>query len=189
VLALGHPGGFDPQRPVVARLGRILRLSSDLLQTDCTLFSGDSGGPLFDMHGRVIGIHSRISDSTRANFHVSITTYDTGWDRLAKGDDWGRPPPLPRSFVGAMGVDDPEGCRLERVDDRGPASQAGLKVGDVVVKINGQAIKDGAAFRESVGRAKPGETLTLEVKRGDLAQSVRVTVEARRGRGRGRFGP
>ena len=189
VLALGHPGGFDPQRPVVARLGRILRLGSDLLQTDCTLFSGDSGGPLFDMHGRVIGIHSRISDSTRANFHISIIAFDDSWDRLARGDDWGRPQVTPRPFVGAMGVDDPEGCRIERVDANGPASQAGLKTGDVVVSVNGQAIKDGAAFRESVGRAQPGDTMTLGIKRGGSSQSVKVTVEARRGRGRGRFGP
>lgn len=189
VLALGHPAGFDPRRPVVARLGRILRLGSDLLQTDCTLFSGDSGGPLFDMHGRVIGIHSHISDSTRANFHVAITAFDHAWDRLAKGDDWGRPEVMPRPTVGTVGADDPEGCRLERVDPDGPAFQAGLKPGDVVVGVNGLAIKDGAAFRESVGRAKPGDTVTLDIKRGGLPQSVKVTVEARRARGRGRFGP
>jgi len=72
VLALGHPGGFDPQRPTVLRLGRIIRLGTGWLQTDCALIGGDSGGPLIDMQGRVIGIHSRISDSVAENFHVPI---------------------------------------------------------------------------------------------------------------------
>ena len=73
--------------------------------------------------------------------------------------------------------------------DGGERAVAGLKTGDVVVSVNGQAIKDGAAFRESVGRAQPGDTMTLGIKRGGSSQSVKVTVEARRGRGRGRFGP
>ena len=95
VLALGHPGGFDRKRSMVVRLGRIIRLGSGALQTDCTLIGGDSGEPLLDMHGRVIGIHSRISDSTAANFHVPIGTFLDTWDRLAKGENWGdgRPPP------------------------------------------------------------------------------------------------
>ena len=96
VLALGHPGGFDAQRSVVARLGRIITLNSDALQTDCTIMAGDSGGPLFDMHGRVIGVHNRISDSTAENFHVPIRTYYDTWDRLAKRESWGEDRPLPR---------------------------------------------------------------------------------------------
>jgi serine protease Do len=84
VLALGHPGGFDLKRSLVVRLGRIIRLAPDALQTDCTISPGDSGGPLFDMHGRVIGIHSYISSSPADNFHVPITAYYNSWTMLVK---------------------------------------------------------------------------------------------------------
>jgi len=84
VLALGHPGGFDLKRSLVVRLGRIIRLAPDALQTDCTISPGDSGGPLFDMHGRVIGIHSYISSSPADNFHVPITAYYHSWTMLVK---------------------------------------------------------------------------------------------------------
>jgi serine protease Do len=82
-LALGHPGGFDRRRSLVVRLGRIIRLSPGILQTDCTISPGDSGGPLFDMFGHVIGIHNAISGSMAANFHAPITDYYQAWNRLA----------------------------------------------------------------------------------------------------------
>ncbi len=187
VLALGHPGGFDPQRSMVVRLGRIIRLASDMMQTDCTLIGGDSGGPLFDMHGRVVGIHSRISNSTAANFHVSIGAFQETWDRLAKGDDWGRP--VQEVWVGAWGLDHPEGCRLEIVNKNGPGERAGLKVGDVVTKFNGHELKGTESFKQSVTRTKPGQKVTLDIKRDAMELSVQVTVEPRRGFGGGRFGP
>jgi serine protease Do len=84
VLALGHPGGFDLKRSLVVRLGRIIRLTPDALQTDCTISPGDSGGPLVDMYGRVIGIHSYISSSPADNFHVPITSYYDSWTMLVK---------------------------------------------------------------------------------------------------------
>jgi len=87
VLALGHPGGFDQRRSLVVRSGRIIELAHDALQTDCTIGPGDSGGPLFDMHGRVIGIHSAISSSLSDNFHVAVTEFYYTWEVLAKGAD------------------------------------------------------------------------------------------------------
>jgi serine protease Do len=188
VVAMGHPGGFDRQRSIVARLGRVIRLGS-MLQTDCTIISGDSGGPLFDMYGRVIGIHSRISESAAANFHVPIDAYSGAWARLVKGENWGGRRPGSRSFVGARGVDHPEGCRLDRVEEDGPAFKAGLKTGDIVRKVNGDKINDYESFRQSIARSQPGDEIELDVKRDDQQLTVKVTVETRRGRGRGRFGP
>ena len=112
VLTLGHPGGFDPERSVVVRLGRLIRLSSEVVQTDCTVSGGDSGGPLFDMRGRVIAIHSRISDSAAENFHVPITTYHLTWDRLLNGESWGDEARPPRPWFGVRGEDVPSGCKL-----------------------------------------------------------------------------
>jgi len=84
VLAMGHPGGFDLKRSLVVRLGRLIRLEDGALRTDCTISPGDSGGPLFDMYGRVIGIHSFISGSLTANFHVPITGFYDDWEQLVK---------------------------------------------------------------------------------------------------------
>jgi serine protease Do len=187
VLALGHPGGFDPKRPVVARLGRIIMLTTNMLQTDCTLLGGDSGGPLFDMSGRVIGIHSRISVSTEENFHVAISTFLDTWDRLARGESWGLRPSL-RVYIGAIGTDHLDGCRLERIDTNSPASRAGLKVGDIVVKFNNQTVKGSDSFQQSLAQVRPGTEVTLQIKRDNKEMSVRVTVESRGRRGRGRFG-
>jgi serine protease Do len=181
-IALGHPGGFDRERPIVVRLGRIIRLRADEVLTDCVLVGGDSGGPLFDMHGQVIAIHSRIGGSAAANYHVPVPTYLESWERLAKGENWGseRPPVSP--YVGARGVDDPEGCRLEEVDENGPAFKAGVKIGDVVVKVNGLTIPGSAAFFEQIGKAKPGEQWTLALKRDGAELVVKLAVEAfRRG--------
>ncbi len=185
VLALGHPGGFDPQRSIVVRLGRIIRLAADAIQTDCTLTAGDSGGPLFDMHGRVVGIHSRISDSTADNYHVPIGTYFATWDRLARSETWGgeerptRPP-----YVGADGADDPDGCRLERVDETSPAFKAGLKVGDIVVQLDDQPIQDRDSFLRRVRQAKPGDEIRFGIRRESQALSLTVKVEPSRGRRR-----
>lgn len=177
VLALGHPGGFDPERSVVVRLGRIIRMAPFAVQTDCTLIGGDSGGPLFDMYGRVVAIHSRISESTAENFHVPIGAYQESWERLAKSEDWGGRRPTP--WVGVWGKDHAEGFRVELVNKRGPGEKAGVKVGDVVMKVNDQTVKDYQAFAISVARAKTNDELTLEIKRGDEMMSFKVTVQPR----------
>jgi len=88
VLALGHPLGFTAGRPPVLRVGRVLRADLSLIRTDCPLVAGDSGGPLFDLEGRVVGIHSRISTATTTNFHVPIQVFRDGWDRLVQGEVW-----------------------------------------------------------------------------------------------------
>ena len=185
VLALGHPGGFDAERPVLARLGRIIWRAGGSIRTDCTLVSGDSGGPLFDMHGRVIGIHSRISESTAANFHAPIGTYVSDWERLARGDNWGAREPRSRAWVGLRGVDHPEGVRLEQVSEGGPAFRAGLRRGDLVTRFNGRPVADYGSFLRALSQIQPGKQITFDVRRDDEAWEVEMTVEARR-RGGGR---
>jgi serine protease Do len=182
VLALGHPGGFDLRRSLVVRLGRIIRFAPDTVQTDCTISPGDSGGPLVDMYGRVIGIHSAISISPAENFHVPISDFYDTWDVLAKGTPVAGQESAPRAYVGVSGVKDPDGCRLTEVDDNSPASRAGLKVGDVVLKVNGRAITVSSVFQHWMEEAKPGETLKLEIRRGDevLSLVVKPTAQSRR---------
>lgn len=177
VLALGHPGGFDLRRSLVVRLGRVIRTIPGVLQTDCTLSMGDSGGPLFDMHGRVIGVHSAINDSLTGNFHVPISEFFENWEQLTKATVK-EESQLTLTRLGTRSIDAAEGCRLSAVEENSPASKAGLKVGDVVLKVEGRDIKAAASFERWVEEAEPGETLHLDIQRGDKQLSLGVRLAA-----------
>jgi serine protease Do len=173
-LALGNPGGFDLKRSLVARLGRIVRLMPGVVQTDCTIFPGDSGGPLFDMYGRVIAIHTAIADSTTENFHVPITEFFDTWDELTASP---KPPPTrPPAYCG-LSVVDAEGCRLIRIDKNSPAAKANLKEGDQVLKVEGRRIEAAAMFRRWITDSAPGDSLRMEIKRGDDVFTVQLKLQ------------
>jgi serine protease Do len=180
-LALGHPGGFDLRRSLVVRLGRIILLAPQVLQTDCTISPGDSGGPLFDMYGRVIGIHSAISSSVAENFHVPVTEFYGTWDELVKGEDGSHLAGRPKAYLGATAIDEATGCQLSQVEENSPAFKAGLKVGDLVLKVDKREIRASASFRRWVDEARPGETLSLEIKRGDDVLLVDVELRSQAG--------
>jgi serine protease Do len=177
VLALGHPGGFDLQRSLVVRLGRIIRLAPAVVQTDCTISPGDSGGPLFDMYGRVIAIHSAISSSVADNFHVPITEFYTSWNQLVKTETEKNQARPPMAYFGARVSDDSAGCCLSTVDPGSPASNAGLKPGDFILKVDEREIRVSASFRRWIAEAEPGETLHLEVKRGGKVFPLDVKLQ------------
>lgn len=177
VLALGLPGGFDVKRSLITRLGRLIRMTPDALQSDCTISPGDSGGALFDMHGRVIGIHSYISSGATENFHVPITRFLEDWAALA-GTGASDPLVAPQAYVGVVPEDDAAGCRLARIEPNSPAAKAGLKVGDVVRKVDGREIKLATTFRRWVAESRPGETLELEIVRGEETLAVSVKLAA-----------
>jgi serine protease Do len=176
VLALGHPGGFDAKRSLVVRLGRIIRLAQGVLQTDCTISPGDSGGPLLDMHGRVIGIHSAISESLADNFHIPINQFIDGWAGLAK--PYGRETVSLTAEIGATFTEDPAGCKVNTVDEKGLAHRAGLEAGDIISKVEGREIKVPASFRRWLAESRPGDILTIEVKRGDRVIPLEWKVAA-----------
>jgi serine protease Do len=91
-IAMGHPGGFDPQRGTPVRFGRLWSANEKAFyRSDCTVSGGDSGGPLFDLDGNVIGIHSSISMNIKENRHVPAAVFRADWERLKKGDTWGNP--------------------------------------------------------------------------------------------------
>lgn len=90
VVALGHSGGYDPIRTPPIRFGRILAHGPDeFLCTDCALIAGDSGGPLFDLDGKVVGIHSSIGESLSSNNHAGISGLIEDWNQLKKSKRWG----------------------------------------------------------------------------------------------------
>ena len=95
-MALGHPGGIQQGRTPPIRLGRVLNSGKGarFLVTDATVISGDSGGPLFDLNGRVIGVHSNIGMSVNQNQHVPIQVYRDQWNDLLAGKAIGTPADL-----------------------------------------------------------------------------------------------
>lgn len=95
VVAMGHSGGHDLGRRPPVRMGRVVRLERDAVTSDSPIIGGDSGGPLFNLAGQVIGIHSSIGESIAENRHVSIQTFLRDWDRLKSGESWGRLPGTP----------------------------------------------------------------------------------------------
>ena len=148
VVSVGHPGGFDKIRGGVVRLGRVTLNSTSVIRTDCTLVGGDSGGPLFDMDGNVIGIHSRIGRNIRENMHVPVDIYGQEWIKLEKGDEIGRSRTIRSS---ANSFKEKFGYRLNyrlKVDEVTPAlKKAGLKNGDKVTKFNDTKVENRLQLR------------------------------------------
>ena len=96
-VCLGHPQGLQQKRAAPVRVGRIIDVRDDVIRSDCPLTGGDSGGPLFDIHGRVIGINSRISNDVTENLHGPALACREVWGRLKKAEIY--PPPAPSKFV------------------------------------------------------------------------------------------
>lgn len=181
-LATGHPGGYQSDRGIVLRLGRVLLLDRQAITTDCTLVGGDSGGPLFDMQGRVIGINSRIAGPIEANMHVPVSTYresDT-WQRLNKGDAWGHYPGQ-EPYIGVRGEQGSTNAKVASVVPDSPAAKAGLQAGDIVLKFADQDLADFPSLTAAVRERQPGDRITLSVKRGEETIELKVVLGKRGG--------
>jgi len=168
-LTLGHSGGYedDQPRPGV-RLGRVLRVSGRAIETDCKLVGGDSGGPLFDMHGHVIGINSRIGADLDKNIHVPIDTYRTSWDRLIHGEAWGDLANVvgrPKPAIGVIREENSDTARVETVVPDSPAEHAGVRPGDTIVRLDDQNINSFSQLAQLVQRREPGDEIQLELLR------------------------
>lgn len=180
-VAMGHPGGYRDGRTPVVRLGRIVSKRNNVLQTDNALVGGDSGGPLFDASGRVIGIHSRIGPSINWNFHVPISYYTDDWEDLALSKEWGRGSPASPTVLGVNGEDHPEGGALVTgVPETWPAASAGVKVDDVITKVDDQEIKTFDDLSGYVSEQSPGDMVTLTIRRGGRTITVDVKLGDRR---------
>jgi serine protease Do len=178
-VGTGHPGGYQVGRPPVVRLGRIVANHSTLLQSDCPLLGGDSGGPLFDLNGNIIGIHSRIGPRTSLNLHVSAALFIRDWDRLIKSPDLDHLSAASQGMLGVNGVDDPLGGRITDIFPRLPAEEAGLKTGDVVIMLSGRPVHSFGEVTKLVKAKRPGEIVELRVIRDKKVLDFRATLVAR----------
>ena len=180
-LATGHPGGWTPDRPAVLRVGRLLKFLPSTLITDCALIGGDSGGPLFNLTGELIGIHSRIGVDVDDNMHVPVDVFAESWDRLVKNEAWGTLPGF-KPAIGVRGATDPgssDVCKIALVDAGGPADKAGIQAGDIILKFDSLIVQNFDNLKEAVDSVTPGEQVVVELQRDGLKKSLRLIVGVR----------
>ncbi len=188
VIAAGHPGGFDIDRAPPLRLGRVWNKPKGMLATDCSLASGDSGGPLFDLDGKVVGIHSSIGEELSQNRHIAVNVFASQWKRLKAGDRWGSLSLLTsaiddpgRPMLGVILVRDrgkKNGATVREVVDDSPADKAGLQPGDRIVRIGKKNIVRNRDLIGHISGQAPGTTVTVEFFREGNAKKSRIRLEA-----------
>lgn len=191
-ICMGHSGGYELGRRPPVRAGRIIDFEPGQLVTDCALIGGDSGGPLFDLDGRVIGIHSSIGASVAENRHVAIATFQQHWERMVRGDRWGSLPelagesdddePLTPSTRPSLGirVDRASGtAKILMVHPGGAASQADIRVGDVVLIFDQVFVNSAGHLIDLVAQRNPGETVPMTIGRQGQEIQIKVTLGKR----------
>ncbi|MCP4189386.1 MAG: PDZ domain-containing protein [Planctomycetaceae bacterium] len=178
-LATGHPGGYDRDRLPVLRWGRILKTESSAILSDCTLVGGDSGGPLFDLEGKVIGIHSRIGKNLTINVHVPVDPFRNSWARLAKGEVWGLLTAPERGWLGVTEDTETERARISQVIEGSPAASSGLAKGDVVLRVDNARIETFQDLQNEVGQLRPEDEVQIRVVRDGQVLDFEVKLGTR----------
>ena len=186
VVAMGHAGGFDTRRKPPVRFGRLLsRNPNGFITTDCTLIGGDSGGPIFDINGNVIGINSSIGNSWALNNHAGISALVQDWERLEKGDNWGRlnsnPMADPDSPVFGFMFEENnnKGVLIKEVLPKSAAAKAGMKAGDILTGFEKSLIKNGRDLIVQLSRRKPGEKVSVTVTRDQKVIKLEAVLDRR----------
>ena len=178
-VAVGHPGGYEEDRPPVPRLGRVIAADGRFLHTDCPIIHGDSGGPLFDLDGRLIGIHSRIETEVSGNYHVPMSTYRLGWRRLLAGEEWRRA----EAKLGVTGLEDAgDGARITNLRRGRPAEQFGMERGDVILRMAGEIVDDADQLKWYLADLAPGDLVLFDVRRGEEELSLAIELGGTRPR-------
>ena len=200
-IAVGNPGGLDKDRGAVVRVGRVIRTFkkmsespvADSIRTDCMLLGGDSGGPLFNFDGVVIGIHSRISSRPDSNMHVSMPSFQADWEALVDSKSiggrsrstgrrpgpWGGRPNVPGTWLGVLGEDHEKGALVVEVREDSPASKAGLKKDDIIQKVNGIDIKNAQALTDEIRKFKPETKVRITLVRDGKEKVLEVELQQR----------
>ena len=181
VVAIGNPLGFESTvtAGVVSALGRSIRSVSgrtieDVIQTDAALNPGNSGGPLVSSNAEVIGINTAIINGAQGIcFAVASNTAQFvlaeiirhGYVRRAYIGVSGQTAPIPRRHAVIAGVENKMGALLAQIESEGPAAQAGLLPGDVVIKLDGVDINGVDDLIRVLDRDRIGRTLAMDVLR------------------------
>ncbi len=190
VVAIGNPLGFESTvtAGVVSALGRSIRSVSgrtieDVIQTDAALNPGNSGGPLVSSSAEVIGINTAIINGAQGIcFAVASNTAQFvlseiirhGYVRRAYIGVAGQTAPIPRRHAVVAGIDNKMGALLAQIEPDGPAAQAGLLPGDVVIKLDGVDINGVDDLIRVLDRDRIGRTLAMDVLRLGRLRSVDI---------------
>ena len=190
VLAIGSPFGFEN----TATVGIVSATSRSLpdgtyvpfIQTDAAVNPGNSGGPLFNMKGEVIGINSQIYSRTGGyqgiafaipiNVAAQVKEQLVKYGKVERGRIGVAIQEVSQSLAQSFGLDKPQGALVASVEPGGPADKAGIKPGDVLLAVNGKAVDRSAELPPLVAAVKPGSKATFDVWRDGAKRSLAVTV-------------
>jgi len=187
LVALGHSTGFDATRTPPVRFGRVISEGpGNFLTTDCTLIGGDSGGPLFDLDGKLVGIHSSIGKDRENNNHAGIDGFKSDRNRMLSGKTWGAltlnpfaNPEMPVLGI-AMGMQpEQKGVMVEGVVEGSPSAIAGMKNGDVIVALDNITIHDGGELLQLLAKREAGDEVKIDLLRDDKTLSTTVKLMRR----------
>ncbi|MCE7973789.1 MAG: PDZ domain-containing protein [Leptolyngbya sp. PLA1] len=192
VFAFGSPFNFkfSMSEGVVSALGRSARTATgfvspaNFIQTDAAVNPGNSGGPLVDVRGRLVGMNVAIAtaqdtqgtsegQSAGISFAIPLAAIESRVPQIIAGQ-----PPV-GGYIGIFFGEDERGTvRVGRVVPDSPAAAAGLKAGDQITAASGQPVREADQLRGVINSASPGDTLELQVLRGDESLSIAVTLGA-----------
>jgi serine protease Do len=190
VVAVGNPFGLGGTvtAGIISALGRNIEAGpyDDFLQIDASINRGNSGGPTFDLSGRVIGINTAIyspsGGSVGIGFAVPSSLAKTvvaqlqQHGRVTRGWLGVQIQPLTPELAKGIGADGAKGALVAAVTENSPAAKAGLKQGDVIARVNGKEMRDAHDLPRVVAETPPGQKLELTVLRNGKEQTLPVTV-------------
>ena len=197
VIAVGNPFGLGGTATagIISARGRNIpegRTSNyvDYLQIDAAINTGNSGGPTFDIYGRVIGVNTAIysptGNSVGIGFAIPVSVAKPIVTRLMRGEQ------IERGYIGVSVYDfgreealaagltaEDRGALVMNVNADGPAARGGLRVGDIVMSVNGRRTRSNTELTREVAQVAPGQTVRLEVVRDGRRQTVSIRADAR----------
>ncbi|MBX7079695.1 MAG: Do family serine endopeptidase [Nannocystaceae bacterium] len=200
VMAAGSPFGLAKSVTVgivsaVGRGGMGITDYGDFIQTDAAINQGNSGGPLIDLQGRLVGINTAIASnnggSNGVGFAIPIDlakvvmaqlieygSVDRGWLGIVMGK-------LDEHLAASFGLRGHDGVLVDDVDGKGPAAKAGLVAGDIITALDGKSVRDMVALRNGVAQRRPGTKVELTVFRDGKTRTVALELGALPGQGDG----
>ena len=186
VVAIGSPFGLEQTVTggIVSALHRQITAPNnfaidDAIQTDAAINHGNSGGPLLDLNGDVIGVNSQIESESGGNDGVGFAVPSNTVERIADAliDDGS----VEHAYLGVSteDVETGTGASIAEVRTDTPASRAGLQNGDVVTAIDGETVESADELRRLIDSKSPGDSVELTVKRGGDTKTLDVTLGSR----------